>query len=198
MVQIAAIVLAAGGSSRLGQPKQLLRFQGQSLIRRVTEAAAEAGCSPIIVVTGTEPDSIVLELQGLPALFVSNPNWQRGIGTSIRAGVQHLAAHSPETDAALILACDQPHVDRETLRALIELRAADKQPIVACAYDGTLGIPALFDRSFFNQLCALKVDGAKKIIEANRGVTSRLDFPAGAIDIDTMEDYERLLGSDKR
>lgn len=196
--KIGAIILAAGGSSRLGQPKQLLRFHGQSLIRRVTEAAVEADCSPIVIVTGTKPDSIVLELETLPALFVANPDWQRGIGTSVRAGVKHLLADSPETGAVLLLACDQPRVNGKTITALIELRATERKPIVACEYSGTLGIPAIFDRSFFHELLDLEADGAKKIIGAHRDVTSRLDFPAGAIDIDTAEDYERLLSSEKR
>ena len=90
MAKVAAVILAAGESARLGKPKQLLKFRGETLLRRIVGAASDAGCSPIIVVAGSESDELRKELQRTDAAVVENENWKRGIGTSIHAGVQHL------------------------------------------------------------------------------------------------------------
>ena len=195
---IAAIILAAGESSRLGQPKQLIQFQGKTLVRRVVDAASEAGCQPILVVLGSETETelvqgISSELKDTGATIVANPNWKGGIGTSIRAGVQHLIEIAPGVEATVLLACDQPFVDRAVIDGLITLHHKTRKPIVAASYAGTLGVPALFDQSRLPDLLGLDDSaGAKSIIFSNRDQVAQLAFPEGEIDIDTAEDRERF------
>src|SRR6266480_6884965 len=123
---IAAIILAAGESSRLGQPKQLIQFRGKTLVRHMVDAASEADCRPVLVVLGNSKRTSHLHSQGSPkggaseheidlieaiscelkktgATIIANPNWKRGIGTSIRAGVQHLIEIAPELEATVLL-----------------------------------------------------------------------------------------------
>jgi molybdenum cofactor cytidylyltransferase len=188
-VKVGAILLAAGSSSRLGQPKQLLTFRGKTFVRLSVEAAIEAGCSPAIAVIGRDRDRIARELRDLPIEIVWNQNWESGLGGSIRAGVE--AARN--CDAVVILACDQPHVDAALLRRLIETHSSTGKAIVPSAYAGTLGIPALFGWSFFHALLSLgDEEGAKPIVVAHPGEVAGVDFPAGAVDIDTPEDYGNL------
>src|SRR6266480_4704199 len=139
--QIAAVILAAGESSRFGQPKQLIQFRGKTLVRRMVDAASEAGCRPILVVVGNSKqvphvhaprspkgearllvDAIIDELKKTGATIVANPNWKCGIGTSIRTGIQHLIDTAPAVEATVLLTCDQPFVDRAVIAGLITLR----------------------------------------------------------------------------
>jgi molybdenum cofactor cytidylyltransferase len=192
MQNIGAVVLAAGESSRLGQPKQLLRFRGQSLVRRVVEAAEQAGCCPTVVVIGSDAVKVESELSGTRATIVKNANWRRGIGSSIRSGLQGGIDHSPNVEATLLLTCDQPLVDANTIDKLVSLRQRTNKAIIASAYAGTLGIPALFDRSCFQELLKLSDDhGAKEIILLDRQRVAEFPFPEGVVDIDTMADYEK-------
>lgn len=134
-----------------------------------------------------------MELTGLAASIVIHPQWSIGVGSSIGLGVQNVINSAAKTDAAILLACDQPFVSAATLRQLIQLRLTSGKPIIASAYAVTLGIPALFDRSCFPDLLRLKGDsGAKEIILARPHDVASFDFPAGEIDIDTAADYEKL------
>jgi molybdenum cofactor cytidylyltransferase len=188
-VKIGAVVLAAGSSSRLGQPKQLLRYRGQNFVRRVAAAALGAGCSPIAVIVGAEQEMIGAAVRDLEVQVLPNESWQRGMGTSIRAGVDALRT----CDALIILACDQPHVDAKLIRQLVVRHQQAQKPMVACAYAGTLGVPALFARACFDQLLSLGDEqGAKALLTAWPNDVARVDFPAGAIDIDAPDDYRDL------
>jgi len=190
MSNIGAVILAAGGSSRLGQPKQLLRFRGETLIARTVRAAAEARCTPIVVVTGDAGDAIRNEVCAMPAVVIENPNWRQGLGTSIRAGVQYLAN---STEAVLLLTCDQPLVDAVVIAELIRTREEAGKPIIASSYANTLGVPALFDRSCFPALLSLPDDsGAKYLIAARPDDVASVLFEDGVIDIDTPEDLANL------
>jgi molybdenum cofactor cytidylyltransferase len=192
MPNIGAVILAAGESSRLGQPKQLVQFRGKSLVRRIVDAATEAGCSPITIVLGSDSKKIEDGLAGTGVAIVKNENWRAGIGTSIRAGVQNLLSQAPNLEAIVLLVCDQPFVDARVIKGLIELRQKTNKSIVASAYSGTLGVPALFNRSCFQELLALGDDtGAKSIIMRNRERVAEFPFPQGEIDINTVADYEK-------
>jgi molybdenum cofactor cytidylyltransferase len=153
--KIGAVILAAGSSSRFGQPKQLPQFRGKSLASRIVAAADQASYSPVIVVIGSDREKVVGELRSTSEVIVENENWQRGIGSSIRVGVQGLIDHAPDIDAIVLLVCDQPGVNPDTIRNLIILREQTNKSIVASSYPGTLGVPALFDRSFFQELLSL-------------------------------------------
>jgi molybdenum cofactor cytidylyltransferase len=195
MQDIGAVILAAGESSRFGRPKQLLQFRGKSLVRRIADAAGEAGCEPIAVVTGSDGEKIRAELRGARLKIFENQNWRAGIGGSIRLGVQGLIDIQPKLEAIVLLVCDQPLVDAGAVRQLIAIREKTNKAIVASGYSATLGAPALFDRSCFRELLALEYgNGAKSIILCDHERVAKFPFPKGKIDIDTLDDYEKLIG----
>ena len=125
------IVLAAGASTRLGAPKQLLRYNGITLLRRTIETALQAKAKHVHVVLGYEAEKMKLEIASLPVNIVINPNWQNGISTSIRSGIQSL---EPNIDAAIIVLCDQPKLSTDILNTLIDTYTSTRVPIVTCKY----------------------------------------------------------------
>ncbi|HMJ04964.1 MAG TPA: nucleotidyltransferase family protein [Chthoniobacterales bacterium] len=192
MRSVGAIILAAGQSSRFGKPKPLLPWAGESLVRRAVRAATEAGCARVVVVVGAAGEEIARELRETNAEIVRNPDAPRGMGTSIRCGVQHLCASPEQLDAAVLLACDQPLVEAQVIAALIARWQESGRVIVASRYADTLGIPALFQRSGFDALLNLPdASGAKALLEST--VTAEIAFEAGAIDIDTPADYANAV-----
>lgn len=183
------IILAAGNSSRLGLPKQLLRYKDKSLLRRIVESALEVRASEVIAVLGFSSDRMQHDFEGLPVRTVLNREWPEGIASSIRAGMN--AVH-PQSEAALISLCDQPAVTPELLSRLISLCSREK-PIAATEYNRILGVPACFDRSIFPELLLLQGDtGAKKVIARDKTRVAAYPFPRAAMDLDTLEDYENL------
>jgi molybdenum cofactor cytidylyltransferase len=201
MRKIGAIILAAGESSRFGQPKQLLPFRGKTLVRTVIDAAREAGCSPVVVVIGSNCEKVQQALPHVNVVKVQNKNWQRGIGSSIRTGVQTLINQVPDVEAILLLVCDQPAVNARFIEHFIATREATKKNIVASSYADTVGVPALFDRSLFKELLSIGDEaGAKSIILQNPERVALFAFPEGAMDIDTREDWEKVneLGHPER
>ena len=193
MQKIGAVILAAGESSRFGRPKQLVQFRGKSLVRRVVDAAKDANCSAIVVVLGSKREQIERELKETDAIVAENKDWRRGIGSSIRVGVESAVNQAPNIEAILLLTCDQPSLKTNTIERLIATRKKTKKAIVASSYSETLGVPALFDRSCFQELLALDDEtGAKVIILSNRERVAELLFPEGKIDIDTAADYKKL------
>jgi len=154
MNAVGAIVLAAGSSSRLGQPKQFLRHEGETLVRRSVRAAIGGGCAPAVVVAGAIGQRIEQEVEGLAARVVHHPEWQCGIGTSIRAGLKQTLALAPDLEALVVMVCDQPFVTATLIATLLAKDKAERTNI-ACAYADTVGVPALFTRSFFARLASL-------------------------------------------
>jgi molybdenum cofactor cytidylyltransferase len=192
-MHIAAVILAAGQSSRFGKLKQLIPFRGKTLLRGIMDAAAEANCSPIAVVLGSGREQIKNDLEKTNVLIVENRSWQQGVGTSIRAGVQHVIDRKRDVDAIVLLVCDQPFVDGRVIKKLIALPEKTRRPIIASSYGGTLGVPALFSPCCFHELLAINdTSGAKSVIVRNRQRVTEVIFPEGNIDIDTAEDYKRL------
>ena len=193
LMRVAAVVLAAGGSTRFGRSKQFALFEGETFIRRIVAAAIQARCAPVVVVTGKDSAPIGLELSGLTVSIAVNPRWQSGLGSSIAVGIRHAMDLAPNLDAVVLLTCDQPFVNAAVLTQLMQLRLTSGKPIIASAYAETIGIPALFDRSCFSDLLRLKGDsGAKGIILTRPQDVASFNFPAGEIDIDTAADYEKL------
>lgn len=191
--RIGAVILAAGGSSRFGEPKQLIPFRGKSLVRRIIDAAWDAGCSPVVVVIGSDNEKLHRELDRAGVVTVQNKQWQRGIGSSIRCGIQGLINNSSDVEASVLLVCDQPAVDAPVIERLIARRETTGKTIVASSYADTLGVPALFARSIFEELLSLgDKAGAKSIVLRSRERVASFPFPEGLIDIDTWEDWEKL------
>jgi len=165
MQNIGAVILAAGGSSRFGQPKQLLPFRGKTLVRTIIDAACEAGCSPVVVVIGSNGETIHPEVAHANVLEARNTNWRSGIGSSMRSGVQALISHAPDVEAILLLVCDQPAVNVPFIERLIATHETTKKDVIASSYAETVGVPALFNRSFFEELLSLDDEtGAKSVI----------------------------------
>lgn len=190
---VAAIILAAGGSTRLGQAKAFLPFEGDTLIRRAVSHAVEAGCDVVLVVAGDSFEKMQEHLAGSAATVVHNPQWREGIGSSIKCGVTALRKLKPNADALVMLTCDQPYVCAELIRNL----ATQKSGIAASAYQDTLGIPAMFRAQYFEALASFSGDrGAKWLIESNPQDVTAVPFADGGIDIDTAADYEKLLRPD--
>ena len=194
---VGAVVLAAGPSSRMGSPKQTLQYRGMSLLRRAALAALGAGCSPVVVVTGAHAELSRRELDGLDVREVLNHRWEAGMASSVRAGVEGLANADTAADAAVLLLCDQPHVNAEVISALIEAHHVTGCPVVASAYGGSFGVPALFVRALFAELARLEgAAGAKQVIERHASEAHFLPFRGGEVDVDTPEDFSRLTARD--
>ncbi|HYE36371.1 nucleotidyltransferase family protein [Methylocaldum sp.] len=194
--KIGLVLLAAGGSRRLGRPKQLLTYRGESLLRRAAKAALASQCSPAVVVLSASVEELGSELAGLRLLTVVNPDWEEGIGGSIRTGVTALNGEAPELDAVLLALCDQAVIEHRHLDSLVEAFCASHPPVAASRYGDTFGAPAVFHRSLFGDLGQLTGDqGAKKIIFRHLQSTVFVDLPEAGVDIDTEEDYARLTSS---
>jgi CTP:molybdopterin cytidylyltransferase MocA len=187
---LAGIILAAGASTRLGRPKQLVRLQGTPLIARAVREALQICGAGIFVVTGAHHGDVSAALQDLPVTVVRNAAWQEGIGISIREAV---ALMEPSVDAVLVMLADQPAVTERGLRTLVAAWAADLGHIAASRYDDTVGVPAIFPREYWRLLLALHGDrGAKSVIDASEPV-NLVAMPEAAVDIDTPEDLAALL-----
>lgn len=190
---VGAVILAAGASSRMGSPKQTLQYRGESLLRRAALAALGAGCRPVVVVTGANAELSRRELAGLDVREVLNPLWETGMASSVRAGVEALVVADADADAAVILLCDQPHVTAEVISGLVAARRATGAPVVASAYGGSFGVPALFGKTLFDELAQREgAAGAKQVIKRYAAEAHFLPFPGGEVDVDTPEDFSRL------
>lgn len=190
---IAIVILAAGASTRMGRPKQLLPYGEHSFLRHTAEVAVASGHQSIVVVLGAYAEQTRPELRQLPVQVVENDQWSKGMGTSIQVGIQALSTMSDPVEAAVLTLCDQPFVSARVITRLIEAYRITSQPIVASAYSGTLGVPALFSHSFFPKLMALSSrEGAKQVIQKHTQEVVSIPFPEGAIDIDTPKDYEQF------
>ncbi len=189
---IGAVILAAGASTRMGTPKQLLYFKGRSLLCHTVEVAIAQECEPIVVVLGAHAEQIRNEVSQLPVVVVENQDWYLGMGASIRVGVNAVNNLSENLEAVILLLCDQPFCDR-IINQLVFAYHTTRNPIIASEYAQTLGVPALFSRELFSELMNLDVEkGAKQVIGKYSHLVFGVPFPAGAIDVDTPEDYERL------
>lgn len=188
------IILAAGNSSRLGEPKQLLHYRGKSLIRHVAEAAVETVGDQTIVVTGSNAALVEKELKQLPYHPAFNARWEDGMSSSIRTGIQKLRNLNPEIKGVMLAVSDQPFVSATLFRNMIQKFEETGPGIVACTYDDTLGTPVLFSNHYFAELLALTgAEGAKKLLKQFPHNVTALPFPAGSIDVDTRDDYQNLL-----
>ena len=193
MPGVGLILLAAGGSSRLGHPKQLLLYQGRTLLRHAAETALASACRPIIVVLGAQADYLRPELTGLEVSVTNNPEWEQGMGSSVRAGLATLEGSAPDLDGVVLMLCDQPLLSPASLNALVQSHLDSGSPLVVSEYGGTRGVPAFFSPALFPELRALRdAQGAKAIIAAHASEAVALTLPAGVWDVDTAEDYERL------
>ena len=187
---IAAVLLAAGSSSRLGYPKQLVLINGEPLIRRSAQTVLEAGCQPVTVVLGAQSDAVGAAVQDLPVLLVRNPNWSDGVGSSIACGIDATTPYRPS--GCIVLPCDQPKLSASLLETLIEQFRFGGSQAVACKYGDTIGVPVLFAWTMFKRLSTLTGDNGAKRLLGDCTTLNVVDFPGGEIDIDTDADLPGL------
>jgi molybdenum cofactor cytidylyltransferase len=181
-------------STRMGQAKQLLRIAGESLIQRAVKTALGTTFRPVVVVLGANREQIEPELSGSEVLDVFNPDWATGMGSSIATGLDFLLQQEPSIQQVLILVGDQPLLQADTLAALVELQSQTQAPLVVSRYTDTLGVPALFTSDLFDELTELHgAQGAKALIQKYRDLASIFDFPEGALDLDTPEEWAAFL-----
>lgn len=187
---VAALVLAAGASRRLGQPKQLLPIGGEPLVRRIAQRAL-AACDVACVVVGAGADEVIAALGELAVAFTHAPDWREGMGASLRRGVAWATAAGH--DAVAVLTCDQPRLTIEHVRRLVEHHRATGG-VVASRYAGTIGVPAVFPRWRFADLLALRGDrGARSLVRSDPDALA-LDWPDGEFDLDTPDDLQSFPG----
>ena len=194
-LQCGAVVLAAGGSSRLGEPKQLVRWNGETLLARTVRLAREAGCAPIVVVLGYQAERVQAVLATADVQIVVNTEWASGMASSLRAGAAAWSAQSATGSSVLLMVCDQPRVEAEHLRTLLLRHSKESRKITAAAYAGRLGVPAIFARSMLDELMAATGDsGARAVIERHRSEAATLEMPEAEFDIDSPDDLSRCAG----
>jgi molybdenum cofactor cytidylyltransferase len=190
---VEVMVLAAGASRRLGQPKQLLPFRGTTLIKHVVKQAIVAGIGGVNVVLGCCAAEISSQLADIEAYIFFNEGWQEGMGSSIRNGLGDVLRRNPNTNGVMILVVDQPFVSAAHLRSLAARYREGQATIVASAYENTFGVPILVGEVRFDRLLGLKGDeGGKKIFSPFSPKVARVPFPGGSLDIDTEEDLATL------
>lgn len=169
-------------------------YNGKTLLRHGVQVAIDSGVKPIIAVLGANADALIKEIEYKEVQVIINREWNEGMGSSIRCGLQKLLDIAPGVDAAIFMVCDQPFVTVKLLNGLVAKYQETVKPIIASSYENSMGTPALFDKTIFAALMALKGDsGAKIIMKENPDWVGVVNFPLGNIDIDTEEDYEELL-----
>lgn len=185
---VGLLILAAGGSNRLGQPKQLLPIAHKSLLSHTIEEGLRSTCSQIFVVLGAGAEDIAPHISSYPVKVIVNNNWEKGMGNSLKAGMKAIE----NLDAIITAVCDQPFLTHTILDQLIETWEKGESTAVGSSYKGTVGVPALFDASHFDDLRNISDQGGAKELLFSQSI-STVPFPEGAIDIDTKEDWENYL-----
>jgi molybdenum cofactor cytidylyltransferase len=188
---VAAIVLAAGASLRMGEPKQLLPLRGRPMVRRVVEAVCQAELAQVVVVVGAHASAVGRSLAGLEVDITLNEAWAEGMASSLRVGLQAVRS---ELQAAIVILADQPSLSPDLLHLLVGRWRVTGAPIVAPFYRGRRGNPVLFDRVLFADLKQVTGDqGGRVIITKHQDRLERVDVedPAVVADVDTRQDYEQ-------
>jgi molybdenum cofactor cytidylyltransferase len=194
---VAGMILAAGESARFGEPKQLLDWHGEPFVRVVARKALEAGLSPVIVVTGANADKIELTVNGLNVRIVRNEDWKSGQAGSIKAGLRIITtAEGINAGACIFLLADQPHITTSILQALTEKHADGLHPVLVPMVMDRRANPVLFDRITFPDLLSLEGDIGGRAIFHNYHVEYLPWHEPPALDVDTPEQYQRLMEAD--
>ncbi len=192
-MSIGIIMLAAGNSSRMGSPKQLLPYQGHTLLQHTLQAAAATSFRPIVLVLGAYAEEILKKNTKQPVDIVINEQWELGISSSIVTGMSKMLELAPETTAVIIAVSDQPHISPNVFEALAQKRNTTGKNIIASSYAQTMGTPALFNKEYFDELLLLEGNtGAKPLLQQYAEDIGTLAFELGNIDIDTPTDYHNL------
>ncbi|WP_341328723.1 nucleotidyltransferase family protein [Methylotuvimicrobium sp. KM2] len=189
---IYAVILAAGASRRLGSPKQLLEWRGRTLLGNTIENARSLLNERVIVILGSQAQTIQEKIDLSGVVAVVNPDWQTGIASSIRAGIDSLPVNA---DGVLMLLSDQPLVGYRAMQNLLAQWRIEPSCIAVSQYHDTVGVPALFPSAFFGALRSLRGDrGAKSLLLQFEDKLQKIPLPEAELDIDTREDFDHLSG----
>ena len=187
------IILAAGSSSRLGQPKQLIKSNEIPLLLKTVQASLDAQSKNVIVVLGSNYETHKQIIKHLAVEIIYHEEWAKGMGSSLKAGLNLLLKNHPQTKTTIVTVCDQPFISATHLCNLADKYQETGKEIVASRYNDTFGVPALFDHSLFDELLNLEdTQGAKALIQKHLNQVAFVDWPEGAIDIDTPDDLRFL------
>lgn len=190
---VAAVVLAAGGSARFGSDlKQLARFDGETLVHRAARTALEAGLAPVLVVVGCRGEAVAAAVADLPVTVVQSAEWAEGQSRSVTAG---LAALPAETEAAIFVPCDQPRLDAATLERIAATFRDTRAPAVVPVFEGRRGSPVLFARALFGELTRITGDeGGRQVLSRHAGKIAQVELEREEplLDVDTPEDLAAL------
>ncbi|MGE5943866.1 MAG: nucleotidyltransferase family protein [Flavobacteriales bacterium] len=194
---IAIVILAAGASKRMGQPKQLLQWGDDTLIDHAIKIASKVNPKELIVVLGAHFELIKNEIENSNVTIINNQNWEKGLGTSIACAVEHIENSKFKVDGVLITLCDQPLITSDFLKSIVSKFQSNTNQIIATSYqNGKQGVPALFDKVYLNELITLSDgQGAKDILQKYHTQVEALLPPTENIDLDTNEDYINLYQS---
>ncbi|MCS6874801.1 MAG: nucleotidyltransferase family protein [Pyrinomonadaceae bacterium] len=192
--KLAIVILAAGESKRFGQPKQIVRFEGKTLLEKAIKTATSASLGSVFIVLGANAETIISNTDLSCTEVVVNPNWQLGIGSSLQAGLKKVIEKEPKTEGIIVMLCDQPLISSSLIKLLAETFISKSPLIVATEYLDTVGVPAIFSSSLFDEIFQMNPKtGAKSLIKKYEAQTEKVYAPEAAFDIDTREDYESLL-----
>ncbi|MDR5590509.1 nucleotidyltransferase family protein [Christiangramia sp. SM2212] len=196
--KIGIVILAAGASSRLGFPKQLVKFKGKVLLQNIIDLADSFDFKTKILVLGANEKEIREQIDIKEFDTVSNENWQEGMGSSIRSGLERALKLQPELEHLMILLSDQPLVTREQIQQLVNVQIKNNVQAAFSEYEGETGVPAIFSKELFPQLLKLDGDqGAKKLIFISDLKYETVRFEGGKFDVDTQADVELLKDLEK-
>ena len=192
MQKTAILILAAGNSSRMGKTKQLLPYKNATLLEWAIEQAQKSVVKNVFCVLGANKEVIEKQLTSNAIETIYNPNYKDGLSTSIVKGIEFLLNYN--FDSVLIMLADQPHVTSEYLNSLIEASKNNPSKLIASNYQGSVGVPAIFPKNYFNDLLDLKGDkGAKNFLLQQNNNVIKVNSTQNLLDIDTPEDYQHLL-----
>jgi len=193
--KITIILLAAGRSSRMGQNKLLVEVGGETLLENALRSATRSSADNVIIVTGANNEENEPIITRFPALTAYNADWEKGIGSSIKCGLKMAIKNHEDLDAVIISVCDQPFLFSDIFNRLIGRYLTSGKTVVASDYEGSLGVPVLYNKSMFEELMKIPDEyGAKKYIleKMDAEMIEKVPFTKGDIDVDTLEDLNQF------
>lgn len=192
----AIVILAAGNSSRMGKPKQLLKFNGHTLLGLVITESLKTKFRPVVVVLGAYATEIKQASANPEVVYAVNENWENGMSSSISLGLKVALENNPKIENVILTVADQAYISSEIFEELQSKQEQSQKNIVASVYSQTTGTPALFNKKYFNELLALNGgNGAKSLIKQHVDNSATIPFELGNIDIDTETDYNNLINN---
>ena len=191
---VGVVVLAAGSSSRLGQPKQLIKYKGKPLLQNILDHSQVLSFASKVLILGAHAEEIKKKINTGEFKVFINEQWEEGIASSIRKGVRSSMEINPDLENILFLLSDQPFVTSALMQELLDTHKKEGKTITGCRYEKTMGVPAIFNRQMFQELCHLNGDrGAKVLIKKYPGKVATVSFDLGSVDVDEPDDYTKLL-----